>query len=180
MINKSERAQVKSSLNELSNALIVLLKNNPFKDISITDICDKANITRITFYRNCDSKEDLVEYYCENIVKEISNVADWGIDDPKYIITKVFEYMYQNREVLSLLNENNLMLIFDKALASFSTQAVDYVRINSSRNDDDLVQLKYLNSFMVGGLTFVIHTWVKEDFETPIDVLVDICLNNIN
>ena len=62
MYNTSTDKQVIYSLDSLSNSLYDLLKKKSFNDISITELCQNCNITRKTFYRNCDDLYDLIDY----------------------------------------------------------------------------------------------------------------------
>jgi len=44
----------------LQNSLSMLLDKKQFRDISITDLCNQADIARVTFYQHYDSKEALL------------------------------------------------------------------------------------------------------------------------
>ena len=43
----------------LQEALIILLEKKNFEEISVTDICKKAGVSRMAFYSNFLSKEEL-------------------------------------------------------------------------------------------------------------------------
>lgn len=62
MYNTSTNKQVIYSLDSLSDSLYDLLRKKSFNDISITELCQNCNITRKTFYRNCDDLYDLIDY----------------------------------------------------------------------------------------------------------------------
>ena len=47
----------------IANALLILLKTQPLNKITVTQITKEANLTRQTFYRNFEDKEDLVNWY---------------------------------------------------------------------------------------------------------------------
>ena len=48
-------------------ALLLLMKKKEYKDISITEICERAGVTRMSFYRNFDSKEDILKKWLTRI-----------------------------------------------------------------------------------------------------------------
>ena len=54
----------------ITEALIELLKKKNFEDISITDIINKAGVSRMGFYRNFATKENVVESYIFDIFVE--------------------------------------------------------------------------------------------------------------
>ena len=51
----------------IANSLLILLKTQPLNKITVTQITKEANLTRQTFYRNFEDKEDLVNWYFEKL-----------------------------------------------------------------------------------------------------------------
>ncbi len=41
-----------------------------YENITITDIAERAGVTRINFYRNFNTKDDIVKQYVQNIFNE--------------------------------------------------------------------------------------------------------------
>ena len=54
---KEANRRVKSSITE---ALLSLMYQKSFSDISITELIQTANVARTSFYRNYESKEDVL------------------------------------------------------------------------------------------------------------------------
>ena len=44
----------------LTEALLILMKQKPFEEISITELTEKAGVGRVSFYRCFESKEDIL------------------------------------------------------------------------------------------------------------------------
>ena len=55
------------SKNCLSEALMELLEDQEFNDISIQDIVDKAGFSRMAYYRNFKDKNELLDYYLDSV-----------------------------------------------------------------------------------------------------------------
>jgi AcrR family transcriptional regulator len=51
-------------------ALIELMQEKPYSSISVKEIADKAQLSRRTFYRNFNIKEDLLTEYANYLFKE--------------------------------------------------------------------------------------------------------------
>ena len=66
------------SRNCLSQALIELLEDHNYDEISIQDIVDKAGFSRMAYYRNFSSIRDIVNYYLE--VNIISSFREANVD----------------------------------------------------------------------------------------------------
>lgn len=54
-------------------ALLKLVSKEPFEEITITELAKCAGVSRTAFYRNYNSKEDLVEDIFENLFKELTD-----------------------------------------------------------------------------------------------------------
>ena len=49
--------------NQIADGFVELLRERKIQDISVTDIALKAQVSRISFYRNFKDKEDILRYY---------------------------------------------------------------------------------------------------------------------
>lgn len=52
-------------------ALIDLMKTKPYTSISITDIANRAGVSRMAYYRNYVSKDDILNKYMEEVGENI-------------------------------------------------------------------------------------------------------------
>ncbi|MBD5480334.1 MAG: TetR/AcrR family transcriptional regulator [Lachnospiraceae bacterium] len=81
---KEENIRVKKSITE---ALFKLMHEKSFSDISITEIIRSAKVARASFYRNYDSKENVLLTLIENILEQFRSGIDCNEDN---------YYTYQN------------------------------------------------------------------------------------
>ena len=58
-----------SSRDFIIEAFFLLLRDNKINDISIQSICDKAGVSRVTFYRNFTDKNDIILGYFTKMIK---------------------------------------------------------------------------------------------------------------
>lgn len=68
MSNEGRNAYVIEHINE---ALFGLLKEKSLNEISISEICETAGVGRMSFYRNYESKED--------VIKKTTPATDTGV-----------------------------------------------------------------------------------------------------
>lgn len=64
------------SCKEIANALATLLQEKLFEDISVTDIVNKANVSRNTLYNNFQTKEDILLFLFEDYAKKLYSLFD--------------------------------------------------------------------------------------------------------
>ena len=81
----------------LKNALIALLKDKELADISITELCNVADIERSTFYAHYEDVFALGNACATDIEKRLSEVSH-SVDDFAW----VFEYIKDHPEVFSV------------------------------------------------------------------------------
>jgi len=67
--------QVHDSKMMIGDALLKLLKEFELEEIPILRITEEAKVSRMTFYRNFNSKEDIVLFILESFLHEIHNAV---------------------------------------------------------------------------------------------------------
>ncbi|MGF0032335.1 TetR/AcrR family transcriptional regulator [Bariatricus sp. SGI.154] len=68
-MNKNRKNQANALAREcMVTALIQLLKEKPLSAISVCELTEKAGVSRMTYYRNYHSKEDIFSTYLEDIL----------------------------------------------------------------------------------------------------------------
>lgn len=94
---------------EIENALVELLSEKPYIDITVTDLVKKANVSRTSFYRNYKSIENVVN----SIVEERMQFFEQEIRPVMYSDNErkwrefLFHYIYQvSRDYKKLFSKN--------------------------------------------------------------------------
>ena len=52
----------------ITDAVLKLMQTTHLNDISISQICDEAGVGRASFYRNFNSKEDIINKHLKNLL----------------------------------------------------------------------------------------------------------------
>ena len=142
----------------IKTALLQLMRKKSFHHISITELCEKAGVSRMSFYRNFDSKEDVLKRWCAEITDKF--VAESGINyrhNPlKPYFNTLFTHVLQYREMSFLLHRDGLLWIVkdDIDRVFFETYAGVYD--------------EYKMHFITGGIFDVYRFWIETGLrETP-------------
>lgn len=107
--NEARNAYV---IEHITDALLKLLAEKPIGDISISELCDLAVIGRASFYRNFESKEDILLRYIRKIFKEWTDEVDKKENRPlNELLGLLFAHFEKHRDFYSLLNERNLIYL---------------------------------------------------------------------
>lgn len=142
----------------ITTALLLLMRRKVFHSITVTEICEKAGVSRMSFYRCFPSKPDILRRKCAAITEEFMQRSGLSFHrDPlqQYLVT-LFTHLYQNRDLIELLRRSDLLYIIKD----------DITRVFLSVYED--VYGEYKSRFISGGLFDVFCQWLQNDFrETP-------------
>ena len=147
----------------LAGALIELLKDKEYNDISINDITTKSGFSRMSYYRNFDSIDAILDYYLDVSTSEYMVATHLKFDEmplEAYMI-HLFEFLgsEQCRFTASLLMKRGL---FDRVSREFDKNF--NIQKNKIRS--------YYYSFIAGGLFNAYKLWVINDYaEKPENIV---------
>ncbi len=152
----------------IKESLIELLQHKKIHEVTVTDICKKANINRGTFYTHYKDAYDLLKSIEDELFNQILEyIEETPVEDYKNILLlKALELIDENKELCRILfskqMENNIM---DRIIYIANKSEIDKL-ISSSKVDD--VFLDYFIKYSVGGVFSVIQTWLENDLnESP-------------
>ncbi|MGN1166684.1 MAG: TetR/AcrR family transcriptional regulator [Lachnospiraceae bacterium] len=80
--------------NSITNALFDLMHEKSFSEISISEIIRYAKVARVSFYRNYDSKEDVLLTLIRDVLEEFKGAIEWNETDyyTYHNVRKSFEF----------------------------------------------------------------------------------------
>ncbi len=153
------------SRERISEALLRLLGTTPYADITVQMLADCAGVSRMSFYRNFGSKNDVMRYYLEKQTDRLlpeSEFSEGAGFDPAYF-HKLVEYLSDTREVGRLLIETGL---FDLLRAEF-----DRIYIVRARDRREMLR----STFIAGGICNVYYYWLVNGCrEAPSDLAAEL------
>ena len=153
-----------SSQKKLLDAFISLLRSKSYEQITISDICREADMNRKTFYRNFTQKEDLIYFLIDELF--ISYISDdEGIGNSPNAMTHFLTFYRDKHELMGLLSQNRLLFLFISYATEYSHRDVE--------SYSDYRKYHWDMDFIVAGTINVYERWRKENFTTPVEVIVE-------
>lgn len=98
-----EDLRVRRTYKLLWEALLSLLEQRPFESISVTEICDKAMVHRVTFYKHFQDKYDLLEYNLQAVRMQIEELHREETSQTKRKHMRILEQIAKHRHLYSLM-----------------------------------------------------------------------------
>jgi AcrR family transcriptional regulator len=104
----------------LIDAFFLLLKDHDYYAIDVTGISKKAGVSRATFYRIFQSKEEIIKAYFERSELEFltTHNAMTPYSNPKEFVYSCFELLTKEKENLLSLYRQGLIHYLSEALNS--------------------------------------------------------------
>lgn len=141
-------------------ALMLLMEERNFNEISITDITRKAGVSRISYYRNYNSKEEIITNYIDDIFQDFLQNLEGAEFDVYNNMRMFFESNRKNKQlIMNLVRSNMSNLLFERYKNYF--HFVFEMIIKKKRSTTSSLARKYEVSYLVGGLYEIMIQWVK-------------------
>lgn len=156
MPNSYNEEQKKLTRDSISQALILLAKNKDYNKISVSEVANKAGVSRMAFYRNYDSLEDVVRYQIREINSKYRNSLT-EVDADNFNLTRLyFETLRQEQDFfITIFKSTSAMLILSE-LVEFLESLSEKLVCNMECSPE---YRSYNIKFLAGGLFNVIGSW---------------------
>lgn len=148
--------------NYIFKAFHMLLQTNNYDKISICDITNKAGVSRMSFYRNFKSKEDLFYNWLGEIFNRIHKKVEESGSRTQYSVSKaIFEEFRPLKDCIKSFKCSSLSNSFSETVREKFSKEIpnDYMNKTS----------KYIPIFYMGALSSTLLSWLtngaKEDPE---------------
>ncbi|MCR5673657.1 MAG: TetR/AcrR family transcriptional regulator [Lachnospiraceae bacterium] len=148
------------SQKEITDALLKLMQRHPYDEITIKQILLESKLARKTFYRNYDSKDDVLLSLMKRTLRDYFDIVNNAKGD---VLTTIFSFADQNRQFLSLLDRNELLPAALKCLNEFFSPmlARQNKELNPFATLFEGLESEYLLMLNIGAVWNVISLWVR-------------------
>ncbi|MBF1722898.1 TetR/AcrR family transcriptional regulator [Streptococcus sp.] len=153
----------------LEISIMQLLEKKELKKITISELVERAGVSRAAFYRNYSSKEQILEEIFKNTVQGITDkLEEFNFKTEMYQIWLfLFKEVKKEARVISLAIDYN----FEKLL----TQAVFDFLEKRNRNAKKTTN-SYMNSFWSSAVVSVLSKWIKDGMKVPAEKIASLGL----
>ena len=172
-----QNRQTQRSKSWIFDALMILIEKKPYNKITITDITEKAGVSRPTFYRNFKDKDNVVFEYLAHTFSAELHINEKN-EKPAVILLFDYGYMMQNRRNLKkILSTADIENRIYHDLQKFPMSLIRNYRDKLSA--EDFLICRYKLCYQITGSLQVIFDWFINDMPLPVSDLVSM-LNAIN
>lgn len=166
-MNTPNNKRRKESQEKIERIFVELIQEKNLNEISVTDICKKANLNRSTFYANYLDVYDLADKIKERLEQDVTNL---------YLDEELNQYNSNNfSKIFRLVKENPLFFktYFKLEFDSTDTFKQDYrYDINQAKEFYNDEYIDYHIEFFKAGFNAILKKWLNGGCVEPIE---DLC-----
>lgn len=171
MVEKSKKA--------IKQALLEIMYEKDFKDITVGELLKKANISRGTFYAHFENLEDVKQHLITDLYKHADSlIGDYKASelakDPYPVMIMAAEMMYESRNPSKRLFKFITVYDLGVMLKDWITKFV--------LDDEELVaelggydQARIYANFIAGGIIHANYMWLQDDCPTSPEEFAQSC-----
>lgn len=151
----------------IESALVLLMNDREFSEISITDIIRRAGVSRSAYYRNYASKEDILTNVFHKAADTIiSALADslTEMNMHKSYLT-IFEKVLEGKIFFEIIDKANMIYTFQSTL---NEKYLSFV-------EERTVEEHYRVLSWIGSILNVIFGWIHRDYKESPEEMARIC-----
>ena len=153
----------------MAGALLELMLEKDYTKISIGEIAKKAGVDRSSYYRHFKSKEDIISFFFDMVLKEsLEGYTNLSSIDFTLYIHSIYTAFFNYKNEILLIHYANLSFLLLDVLSKrfqFSELAKDFP-----------LSKQYELSYIIGGIYNNLIFWMSRDMKETPDELTEISL----
>ncbi len=164
MNTNHEDRRLKRSQRLLGNALIALMQDKRYSDITVQDIIDRADVCRTTFYAHYQDKEDLLIRCLENVLENFIHHIDSGDDSQAFLSTAEFFRHVKEHQVLykAMLAGQGMDLLFNRGQALMSQKIENHLQKLPVKGQALSIPMPVIANYLAGSFLILLKWWVDQ------------------
>ena len=160
---KNDRRSLRTQ-HSLHEALMLLMQEKRYDDITVQDIIDRANVGRSTFYAHYQDKEDLMTSGLMHLMRIFSEMAanPSGTCQPRLLPTQeLFEHVQENQNLFrSMVRGRGLELFFEKGQEFWIQKLTTDLQARLPKGRQPAVPIPVLAQFVAGTFVTMLRWWL--------------------
>ena len=161
-------------------ALLQMLLENYYDEVTVSELCRRANLSRKTFYRLFEKKQDVLYSLIDRTLMECDYyIPDESVDPGE--LHRFFAYWRHQKDLLDvLLKHQNSSLLTDRAIRFALNE--DTTMVHAFGADEGSFRYETV-VFYITGIFSLVLTWHSQGYNHSIDgmsgLMMDILMNPV-
>ncbi len=162
---ESDDARAVRTRDALATALIALMHDKGFDEISVQEICDRAGVSRSTFYTHFADKDEMFIRHTVAFAQAMGSQLTWDNTAAcyRFPIRGMFEHVRQMRPLFESLHKARkvefIMKVWQSNLATAFEKRVKATRAARTGQSQPSMVLPEIIALQLAGTVITLMTW---------------------
>ena len=174
-ITQKTDVRVKRTYRQLIESFLKLLKDNSFDEISISEICEGADVHRATFYKHFNDKTEFLNFCVKQLLAEVDLSHVLSYPSPENVkescmsfVKVLFNFIDAHRVLFAAVFSDKHSMSFDSTLINVIT---DFCSLKLSQVLEGVPEYKaqLFSNFYSGSIIGVVKWYVKNYDVCPLE-----------
>jgi len=180
--NSTDRRIIRTKV-AIRDALVYLIEKKGFDEILVSDLAERANINRGTFYLHYQDKYDLLDKTQKEIVDNIEGIIQQtntlksadilNFEKPLPVLKSIFEYLKQNSDLMHAIFNLEGGVRFQAQIRKAVEKNFQLEQYAGLKERNFLVPPQFIISYAVSAHFGVIQEWLDRGcLESPSEMAI--------
>ena len=171
-MNRTNGKIAEQSKQRMVKALLLVMKQYEYKEITVTQITQEAQLSRKTFYRLFSDKDAILTLCFQNLFQQgFAQIKTQNIQHYWDVVQIYFDFWEGQKDLLFLFQKSNLLHRLFEYSYQYSMEVFEFVRSKDVAASFAL-PLPYMLAYSVGGMHSMLLKWVENDMDIPSSELI--------
>lgn len=172
-MNRTNGKIAEGSKRKLVRALLRVMEQYDYREITVTQIAQEADLSRKTFYRLFKDKDEVLTQLFEELFHEcFGRIRARNLHHYWDVVQLFFDFWEERKELLALLQKNRLTARVFEQSYEYWIRVFEFVR--SKETADALaLPLPYLLAYSAGGMHSMLFKWAEGGMTIPSTELIE-------
>ena len=159
----------------IASAMLEVMKIYSYDEITVTQITQEAGLSRKTFYRHFNDKEQVLKYLFDSLYQKcVEEIVRTGLSHYWEVVQCYFDFWENHADIIKLVKRSGLLPILFEESYSRSFEVFKIVRTpDFAKANEDL--LPYMLAYSIGGMQSMLMRWIENDMTVESNLIIN-CL----
>ena len=170
MINRKH-----STKDYITIALYYLMSKYDYDSITVTDICSKARVSRMSFYRYFNNKEDIFINYCDERFEEFfSSIREKNDLNVLSFLIEIFLFLKKYARQVNVLKKAGKENLIVEKFTDYGSYLAKHIDLTIDNNP---MANRIIAAFLAGGVANVLLLWFELGLDVPPKEMAEMAYN---
>lgn len=169
-VAKREDARIVKTRAKLFSAFSELLSEKTFEEITVNEICERAEVRRATFYKHFRDKYDFLAVLTENFVRQFSDQASrldketCRVDYHVNFVRELVHFILDNESAITLIIKSNMQTTLINIIVNqIYENSYEWLNISVKNGAKLAASTETVATMLSGGIATILIKWFTSD-----------------